>query len=158
MAAGHGAVYDSAIVMVSASDRRFSGRFPRHGLIRFRVTVRHAHAALTADHSVRVPRRRPHGRPEQDHRNKTHHCPEPSSRSDRDVERISHCLIPASITTGTVTRNPKLSHTFALTKGPLRVAFYRPVIASVIAPQQAWLERPPRIRGYRLSRATSAAR
>ena len=146
VATSHGTVDNSLVAVMLAVYRRFPGCYlpcPWHGLICFRVSMRRAHAALAAGHSVRVPRLRPHGRPEQDHPNKTHHCPEPSSRSDGNVQRMSHGLVPASITTGTVTRNPKLSRTFALTKGPLRVAVYRTLTAFVIAPQQAWLERPP---------------
>jgi hypothetical protein len=66
VAAGHRAVDHAAIAMMFAVHRRFRGSYlPWLGLIHFRVSMRHAHAAFAAGHSVRVPRRRLHGRPEQ---------------------------------------------------------------------------------------------
>ena len=90
LAAGHRATAHAASAMVLAVHRRFlcTSLLPPGGLW-FRVSLRHAHAALTTVHPIRLPSRRPQRRPQQ------HHCHQAHprrhfSRSDRNVPRPLH--------------------------------------------------------------------
>jgi hypothetical protein len=90
LAAGHRAVGHAASAMVLAVHWRFlCTSLLQPGGLWFRVSVRHAHDALTTVHSIRLPRRRPQRRPEQHHGHQAHPRAH-FSRSDRNVPRPLH--------------------------------------------------------------------
>jgi hypothetical protein len=90
LAAGHRAVAHAAAAMVLAIRWRFlCTSLLRTGGLWFRVSVRYAHAALTALHSIHLPRRRPQWGPQQRHCQQAHPRPQ-FSRSDRNGPRPLH--------------------------------------------------------------------
>jgi hypothetical protein len=91
VAAGKRAVDNSFICVVLAVHLRFARWYlSRDGFIRFRVSMRHAHAAFAAGHSIVMPCRSLQGCPERHNGEQTYPRSECSSRSARNVERTFH--------------------------------------------------------------------
>jgi len=90
MAAGHRTIAHAACTMVLTVHWRFlCSRLSRPSGLWIRVSVRQAHAAVTAGHAVRLPRRRPHGCPQHYHCQQAHPRPH-FSRSDRNGPQSFH--------------------------------------------------------------------